>query len=96
MDNKTQIDFTKFRLYTGISRKETRSFDVREELANSLYLAGRGIRMHDLAMRIFHSDGPVELDEADVQLLREFAQTLSPAFIDSFDQNLGTETEDGK
>lgn len=96
MDNKTQIDFTKFRLYTGISRKETRSFDVREELANSLYLAGRGIRMHDLAMRIFHSDGPVELDEADVQLLREFALTLSPAFIDSLDQNLGTETEAGK
>ena len=47
-------------------------------------------------MRIFHSDGPVELDEADVQLLREFAQTLSPAFIDSLDQNLGTETGDGK
>lgn len=41
--NKTQIDFTKFRLYTGISRKETRLFDVREERANSLYLAGRGI-----------------------------------------------------
>ena len=63
------------------------------ELANSLYLAGRGIRMHDLAMRIFHSDGPVELDEADVQLLKEFAQTLSPAFIDSLDQNLGSEAE---
>lgn len=56
--NKTQIDFTKFRLYTGISRKETRPFDVREELANSLYLAGRGIRMHDLAMRIFIPTGP--------------------------------------
>ena len=96
MDNKTQIDFTKFRLYTGISRKETRPFDIREELANSLYLAGRGIRMLDLAMRIYRSDGPVELDEADVQLLREFAQTLSPAFIDSFDQNLCTETGDGK
>lgn len=96
MDNKTQIDFTKFRLYTRIPRKEIRSFDVREELANSLYLAGRGIRMHDLAMRIFHSDGPVELDDADVRLLREFAQTLSPAFIDSLDQNLGTETEAGK
>lgn len=96
MDNKTQIDFTKFRLYTRIPRKEIRPFDVREELANSLYLAGRGIRMHDLAMRIFHSDGPVELDDADVQLLREFALTLSPAFIDSFDQNLCTETEAGK
>ena len=89
-------NFKNFKIFTGISRKETRPFDVREELANSLYLAGRGIRMHDLAMRIFHSDGPVELDEADVQLLREFAQTLSPAFIDSFDQNLGTETGDGK
>ena len=94
--NKTQIDFTKFRLYTGISRKETRLFDVREERANSLYLAGRGIRMHDLAMRIYRSDGPVELDEADVQLLREFAQTLSQAFIDSLEQNLCTETETGK
>lgn len=52
--------------------------------------------MHDLAMRIYRSDGPVELDEADVRLLREFAQTLSPAFIDSLDQNLGTETEAGK
>ena len=52
--------------------------------------------MHDLAMRIFHSEGPVELDEADVQLLREFAQTLSPAFIDSLNQNLCTEAKDGK
>ena len=41
--NKTQIDFTKFRLYTGISRKETRPFDVREELANSLYNASLGL-----------------------------------------------------
>ena len=52
--------------------------------------------MHDLAMRIYRSDGPVELDDADVRLLREFALTLSPAFIDSLEQNLGSETEDGK
>ena len=83
-----KINFKEFQIYTGISHRETRTFDVRESLADALYLSGRGIRMHDLALRIFRSDGPVDLDEADERLLQEFAENMSPAFIDSLPLNI--------
>lgn len=83
-----KINFREFQIYTGVSHKEIRTFDIRESLADALYLSGRGIRMHDLALRIFRSAESIDLDETDERLLREFAENMSPAFIDSLPLNI--------
>ena len=82
------IDFKRFKIFTDITREKTSLMDVRKPLADTLYKNANGIAAHDLAMRIYRSDGEIELEDSDVRLLRDFANTLTPIFMDSLEENL--------
>lgn len=86
-----KIDFSKFCVFTDITREKTAIVDVRKQLADAIYRNACGIEAHDLALRIYRSDGVVVLDEDDERLLRDFAKTLTPLFMDSFEVNLKSE-----
>jgi len=43
---------------------------------------------HDLALRIYRSEVPMELSDEEVSLLREFIKNGTPIFIDSFENNI--------
>lgn len=83
-----KINFKEFKLYTSIAQTEKRTFDVREALSNGMYMTMQGIRAHDLALRIFRSDGDVEISDEDLTLIREYAKSLTPVFIDSLSLNI--------
>ncbi len=82
------INFKEFRLFTSIAQTETRTLDIREALSNGMYMALRGIRAHDLALRIYRSDGDMELSDEDMAVIQEYAKNLTPAFIDSLPLNI--------
>lgn len=82
------IDFKRFKIFTDITREKTSLMDVRTPLADTLYKNANGIVAHDLALRIYRSDGEIELEDSDVRLLRDFANTLTPIFMDSLEENL--------
>lgn len=83
-----KINFKQFKTFTDITREKTSLVDVRKPLADALYKNANGIAAHDLALRIYRSDGDIELEESDAQLLRNFAKNLTPIFMDSFEENL--------
>ena len=83
------IDFTKFKMFTDISQEETVISNQRVEFADVIYKNVPGIAAHELAMRIYKSDGPMELSDEDLSILLPFVeQGFVPVFIDSFKANL--------
>lgn len=84
-----KINFKQFKLFTDISQERTNTVDVSRAFADSLYRNGNGIVVHDLAMRIFHSDGEITLPAEDVAIIQGHAkQCCTPLFIDSLAANL--------
>lgn len=83
-----KINFKEFNLYTSIAQDDTRTFDVREALSNGMYMTMQGIRAHDLALRIFRSDGEIEISDEDMAIIHEYAKNLTPVFMDSLLMNI--------
>lgn len=69
-----KINFAALQLATSIKKDEFLVKDVREDLANAMYQNARGIGYMSLAMKIYKSEGEVELDEKEFKLLQEFGQ----------------------
>ena len=79
-----KIDFSKFPMYADIEHSRKENVDIRKGVANRIYTTIAGIAAHDLALRIYRSSGPIELDADDVTVLKLFANSEgTPAFQDS-------------
>ena len=83
-----KIDFKHFKAFTDISQERTTEVDVHKDIADAIYKNVNGIAAHDLALRIYRSEGPVELSEEDQKILRDFLKNTTPIFMDSFEHNL--------
>lgn len=87
---KKSIDFKHFRVFTDITQTKTEEVDVALEFSDMLYKKRSGIVAHDLALRIYHADGPVEFTQDELDALRPFVEEyFTPVFIDSFNANIG-------
>lgn len=85
----TKINFQKFKMFQDISHEQTLETDARKEIADLLYKNVNGVAALDLAMRIFKSEGEMELSDDDMGILRPFIEKgFTPAFIDSFNSNI--------
>lgn len=69
-----KINFAALQIATSIKMDEYITKDIREELANAMYQNARGIGYMALAMKIYKSDGEVELDDKEFKLLKDFGQ----------------------
>ena len=84
-----KINFKKFNLFTDISQEHTNTVDVSRAFADNLYKRGNGIVVHDLALRIYRSEGEMTLSAEDVAIILENAKSsCTPIFIDSLNANL--------
>jgi hypothetical protein len=84
-----KINFKELSVYTGISKRDKVTGDARESFANVLYTHLSGIRAKNLALKIFNSEGEVELSEEDIHLIEAAANTYCvPAFIDAIEEQL--------
>lgn len=84
----SRINFKEFKVFKDITQTEFRTVDVSRAFADTLYKNGTGIVMHDLALRIFRSEGEMELDKEEERIVRQTAAAFcTPVFIDSLSAN---------
>jgi hypothetical protein len=77
------INFKEFEVFTDISRKNKTKGDARESFANVLYRTCNGIAAHALALKIYESDGEIEINDQEAEMIRSAASAhCTPAFID--------------
>lgn len=87
------IDFKNFKVYTDITHTKTADQDVRKDFADAMYKNLNGVMAHDVALRIYHSEGPVEFNEDELDLVVKFSKTMTPIFQDCLDSNIVRESE---
>ena len=84
-----KINFRQFSLFTDISRKNTTKTDVSTAIADAIYKQAMGIMAHSLAIRIYESNGEIELSPEEAAFLGRFIrENTTPLFQDSFESNL--------
>lgn len=83
-----KINFKQIEI-TDISGLRKSKGDAREEFANLLYTGCNGIAAHALALKIYQSEGAVEITEAEETIIMSVAeQRCTPAFIDGIRKQL--------
>lgn len=84
-----KINFKQFKMFTDITQTHTNTLDVSRAFADTMYKNGSGIVMHDLALRIYRSEGEMQLSPEDVEVIKGTATNFcTPSFIDSVVANL--------
>lgn len=79
-----KINFKSFPIYTDISHETRESVDVKNSLANTLYMNVPGIAAHVLAEKIYKAEGEMDLTLEEVSLIKSCHQFFSGVFVDSF------------
>ena len=64
-----KVNFKSFPVYTGISREKTVPMNISLVVSEGIYGNVAGIQAHSLAMKIYQSEGEVELDNTEVRIL---------------------------
>lgn len=81
------INFKEFKQFEDITQTKTVCFDARKPFADLMYKNINGIVAHDLALRIYRSEGDMELTDEEWDMVVNFAKKLSPIFYDSLIEN---------
>ncbi len=88
------INFKDFTLPLCISHAKVRIIDAREAFADLVYMNINGIAAHDLAFKIYRSDGPTAFSDNEVAIIRKVAESCAtPAFLDGLMGCLKVDTE---
>lgn len=82
------IDFQHFKSFTDITNAATIEVDIRKDFADLMYKNMNGIEAHDLALRIYRSEGDMEVSDSDVSLIKALASKATPIFYDSILANI--------
>jgi hypothetical protein len=81
-----KINFEDIGIYTDIERKTMVRLDMKKKIANDLYNRGQGIAFHALALKIYNSQGEIELSEEEYNLLMDYVRQMgTPAAIDALE-----------
>lgn len=84
-----KLNFKEFKMFVDIAQVETRTVDIRKEFADIIYKSVNGIVAHDLALRIYRSEGELEFtNPEEIQIMRSVAASATPLFTDSFNANV--------
>ena len=68
------LNFKELEVYINFAKTESKVIDIRESTADFIYQNYPRMRYKELAEKIFRSDGPFEIDEAEEELLRQIIQ----------------------
>lgn len=84
-----KIDFKHFRVFTDITQEKTQEVDISLQFSDMLYKKSNGIVAHDLALRIYKANEPVEFSQQELDALKPFVEeNFTPIFIDSYNANI--------
>lgn len=82
------INFQNFQFFTDITQTTTTEVDFRRDFADLMYKNLNGIEAHDLALRIYRSEGDMDVSEGDLDLIKALASKAKPIFYDSILSNI--------
>lgn len=88
-----KVNFKNFVMLMDITGERTKALDIRRAVSDKLYTEVPGIVAHDLALRIYRSEGAIELNEEETALMTDFARHCSGAFADSWELAMKNENE---
>lgn len=85
-EKKIKINFEDVGIYTDIEHKTMVRLDMKKKIANDLYNRGQGIAFHALALKIYNSQGEIELSEEEYNMLMDYVRQMgTPAAIDALE-----------
>ena len=74
----TKADFSKVELAMIDGSKQIVDFQhTQDGLANQMFMQAREIKWYELALRIYHADGDVELSDEEVEYILNFIKPWS-------------------
>ena len=86
-----KTNLKEFPIRLNIGSDEVKSVDIRERIGNAVHQNAAGVRGLDLAMKIYKSEGVIELDDGEWSLLMQIAnQTLVAPVVETL-INVGKE-----
>lgn len=90
-----KINLKSIKVYLDINKENSITSDLRLDFANLLYVNVNGIAAHDLAFRLYKSEGDIEITEQEENILLETVETYCvPAFIDAIKEQLNNTQND--
>ena len=88
-----KIDFKHFKAYLDITQTDREEVDIRRTFSDMIYKNINGIVAHDVALRIYHSDGPVEFNDEELDVIKSILYQTTPLFQDSLLANIVEEKQ---
>lgn len=83
------IDLKNMDIYTDVSRSKRMRCDIRRDIADLIYTRMHGIVAHDLAFRILHSDGRIEVSDEELNIVvHTFQQFGTGSLIDALNDQI--------
>lgn len=80
-----RIDFSNLKVFKNLARTKEQFVDIKEQVSNDLYQNGQGIAFHSLALKIYNTNGVVELEDKEYDMLMVYAEQMcTPSIIDAF------------
>lgn len=83
-----EINFKEFKVYTDITHEYAVEQDIRKDFADAMYKNLNGVVAHDVALRIYHSERAVLLNNEEYDLVMSFSKGMTPIFQDSLTANV--------
>lgn len=83
-----RINFERIEIFVDIDKTRCSVENYKKDFANIIYQLGRGIEAHALAFKIFNSNGEIEYNDEECNMIKEYASLCSPAFIDAINKLL--------
>lgn len=83
-----KLNLKELKIYKDLSKIDFVVCDGTKEVANFIYNNSGGLANHALALKLYNSDGVVEINEEEEELLMESVNRLKPSVIDAINLKL--------
>lgn len=84
----TTLNLNKLKIYKSLDKSDYVICDGAKEVANFIYNNMNGLPCHALAIKLYNSEGIVQLDQDEEKLLMDAVHSLTPAAIDAISERI--------
>lgn len=82
------LNLNELKVYKGLDKKDYVTCNGAKEIANFIYNNAAGLPYHALAIKLYNSEGIVQLDEEEEKLLVTAVNLAIPAVIDAISERI--------
>ena len=86
-----KINFKEFQIQENLFSDTKTLVDLREGFSNVVYKNSQGIKGLDLALKIYKSDGEIEFNDDELQIIKNISEIcvapITKAIQDIFNEN---------